>query len=123
MESRADVETGIEEEQEPEDCGHAVHSSGCVVCVKGRCVVKHLQVETLEEEERERTTPMVAFDRVFLTQENSDLFPVLMCRDNRHGQIPLLVDLIKDLESLGIILEDENKPSLKLFQEVMIYMC
>ena len=41
------------------------------MCVKGRCVGKHLQVEPLEEE-RERTTPMVAFDCGFLTQENAD---------------------------------------------------
>ena len=91
-ESRADVEMGNEEDeepfeaeiprvrmnpknptsrekQEPEDCGHAVCRSWCAVCVKGRCVGKHLQVEPLEEEERARTTPMVAFDYVFLTPE------------------------------------------------------
>ena len=44
-ESRVDVESGNEEEQEPEDCGHAVYRSWCAVRVKGRCVVKHLQVE------------------------------------------------------------------------------
>ena len=60
-ESRLNVETGNEEEeesleseiptvgtnlknptsraeQEREDCGHAVHRNWCVVCVKGRCV-------------------------------------------------------------------------------------
>ena len=66
---------------------------------------------------------MVAFDCVFLTLENSDMFPILICRDNRHGHIPLLVDLIKDLESLSIILKDEIEPRLKVFQEVMIYSC
>ena len=55
-------------------------------CVKGRCVGKHLQVEPLEEEERERTTPMVAFDYVFLTPENADIFPILMCRDHVCGR-------------------------------------
>ena len=66
---------------------------------------------------------MVAFHCVFLTQENSDIFPILICRQNRHGQIPLLVDFIKDLESLRIILKGETEPSLKVFQEVMIYSC
>ena len=50
-ESRADVETGNEEEQESENCGHVVYRILCAVCVKGRCVGKHLQVEPLEEEE------------------------------------------------------------------------
>ena len=50
-------------EQEREDCGLVVYRNWCAVCVKGRCVEKHLQVEPLEEEEeRERTTPRVAFD-------------------------------------------------------------
>ena len=66
---------------------------------------------------------MVAFDCVFWTQENSDIFPILICRDKRHGQIPLLVDLIKDLEYLRIIQKDEKEPSLMAFQEVMIYSC
>ena len=73
VECRVDVETGNKEKQEPEDCGHAVYRGLCAVCVKGRCVGKHLQVEPLEEEERERTTPIVAFGCVFLTQENSDI--------------------------------------------------
>ena len=78
-ESRADVETGNEEEessegespkvemkpknsmsreeQKHEDYGHAVYRSWCAACVEGRGVGRHLQVEPLEEEERERTTP------------------------------------------------------------------
>ena len=115
-ESRVDVETGIEEEeslqegiptfeviqknlssgdhQEPEDCRHAVYRSWCVVCVKDRSVEKHLQVEPLEEEERERTFPRAVFDCVFLTQENADR-----------------------------TLEYENEPSPEVFQEVKIYSC
>ena len=81
------------------------------------------KLNPLEEEEREQTNPMVAFERVFLTQENPDIFPILICRDNRHGQTPLLVDLNNDLESLRIILKHENELSLKVFQEVMIYSC
>ena len=66
----------------------------------------------LWEEERERTTPIVAFDYGFLTQENADTFPILICRDSRCGQtgatccerkgptaysISFLVGFIKDL--------------------------
>ena len=86
-----------------EDCGHVVCRNWCAVCVKGRCVVQHLQAEPLEEEERERTTPMVAFDLRFLWHRRIQThFQILICRDNRHGQIPLLsllVDFIKDLDS------------------------
>ena len=45
-----------------------------------------LLAEPFEEEEREGTTPMVASDCVFLTQETEDTFPILICRDNRHDQ-------------------------------------
>ena len=63
-------------------------------------------------EERERTTPIVAFDFGFVTQDNADTFPVLICRDSRYGQmgatccerkepteyaISFLVGFIKDL--------------------------
>ena len=41
------------EEQELEDCGHAVHRSWCVVCVKDRGVGKHHQFELLEKEGRD----------------------------------------------------------------------
>ena len=44
------------------------------------------RIELLEEEERERTTPIVAFDCGFLTQENAGTFPILICRDSRCGQ-------------------------------------
>ena len=92
-ESRADVETGNEEEsfeaeiptvemnlknptsraeQEHEDCGRAVYRNWCAACVEVRGVGKEPQAEPLEQEERERTTPLVAFDCVFLTQENAD---------------------------------------------------
>ena len=70
------------------------------------------RIELLEEEERERTTPIVAFDYGFLTQENAVTFPFLICRYSRYGQrgatccerksptaysISFLVDFIKDL--------------------------
>ena len=84
-ESRADVETGNEEEEESsergiptvetnpkdlkrraeperEDRGHAVYRNWCAICVRGGCVEKHLQVESFEEEDREWTKlSMVSF--------------------------------------------------------------
>ena len=41
-------------------------------CVEGRGVGGQYPLELLEEEERERTTPIVAFDYGFLT-ENADV--------------------------------------------------
>ena len=113
-ESRVDVETGNEEGQEPEECGHAVYRGWCAVCVKGRCVGK---IEPLEEEERERTTPMViAFSWHMRTQtyfQSSFVATTDMTKSHFWS--------ISSLESLRIILKDENEPSLKVFQEVMIY--
>ena len=78
-------------EQEREDCGHAVYRNWCAVCVERRCVEKHLQVEPLEEEGRERTKPsLVAFDCVSLTQGNADTFPILICRDHVCGQVGVM---------------------------------
>ena len=81
---------------------------------------------------------MLAFDCGFFTQEHADTFPILICRDNRHGQtratccerkgptayfIPLQVGFIKDLDFRRITLEYENEPSMKVFQEAMIHSC
>ena len=85
--SRADVEMGNEEDEEPleaeiprvrmnpknpasrekqehEDSGHAVCKSWCAACVESRRVGGKHRVELLEEE-RERTTAIVAFDYGF----------------------------------------------------------
>ena len=110
----------------------------CCLCRLSWCW-ETTQVEPLEEEERERTTtPIVAFDCGFLAQENADTFPILTCRDNRHGQtgatgcerkgptayfIPFLVDFIKDLDFRRIILKCEKEPSMKAFQEAMVHSC
>ena len=120
--SRVDVETGNEEKKEIEKLWtYCLQELVCCLCQRS---LFWETSEPFEEEEKERTKlPSVSFDGGFSTQENTDRLPVLICRDNRHGQIPLLVDLIKDLESLRIILKDENEPSLKIFQEVIIYSC
>ena len=66
------------EKQEHEDSGHTVFRNWCAACVEGRGVGGQQRIELLEEEERERTTPIAAFDYGFLTQENADRFPILI---------------------------------------------
>ena len=45
------------------------------------------RTEQLEDEERERTTPIaVACDYGGMTQENADTFPILICEDGRYDQ-------------------------------------
>ena len=78
--------TTSREKQEHEDSGHAVYRSWCAAGVEGQGVGGQHRIEQLEEEERERTTPIVAFDYGFLTQENADTFPLLICREHRYGQ-------------------------------------
>ena len=116
-------------EQEREEFGHAVYMNWCVACVEGRCVQKHLQVEPLEEEERERTTPMATFDCCFLTQENADTFSFLICRDHRKSQTGVRCCERKDptsylisfLVDWKILSKDENESSLKVFQDAWIH--
>ena len=126
------------EKQEHEDSGHAVYWSWCAACVEGRGVGGQHRMELLEEEERERTTPTAAFDNGFLTQENADTFPILICRDSRYGQtratccerkgpraysISYLVGLIKDLGFRRVILKCDNEPSTKALQDAVIHAC
>ena len=42
--------------------------------------------ELLEEDVRERTTPIIAFDYGFQTKENADTSQILICQDSRYGQ-------------------------------------
>ena len=94
-------------------------------------------MELLEEEERERTTPIVAFDYGFLTG-NADAFPILICRDSRYGQtgatccerkgptaysFSFLVGFIKDLGFRRIILKCDNKLSTQALQDAVIHAC
>ena len=107
-------------EQEREDCGHAVYKNWRAACVEVCGVRGQLRVEPLEEEEeeRERTTPMVAFDYGVLTLETADIFPILMCRDHVCGQAGATCCERKDpiaysisfLVHLRILLKDENEP-------------
>ena len=53
------------EKQAHEDSGDATYRNWCAACVEGRGVGGQHRIELLEGEERERTTPFVAFDDVF----------------------------------------------------------
>ena len=58
------------EKQEHEDAGQCcVQESVCGACVEGRGVGGHHRIDLLEGEEREGTTPIVAFDYGFLTEQ------------------------------------------------------
>ena len=117
-------------EQEREHCGHAVYRNGCAVCVKGRCVEKHLQIELLKEEEKERTKlPLVSIDYVFSTG-NADTSPIWIRRDDGHSRtrvtccerkdsIPYLIPFLVDWR---IFLKDKNEPSMKVFQESVTHL-
>ena len=124
------------EKQEHEDSGHAVYRSWCAACVDGRGVGGQHRLERMEEYERERTTPIVAFDCVFVTQGNEDTFPILICRDSKYGQTgatccerkgptahstSFLVGFIKDLGLRRIILECDNEPSSKALEDAVIH--
>ena len=162
-ESRADVEMGNEEDEEPleakisrvrmnptnptsrekqerEDSGHAVYKSWCAACVEGRGVGGEHRIELLEEEEREMTTPIVAFDYRFRTQENADTFAILVCRDSRNGQtgatccerkgptaysisFHFLLVSSKILVFRRIILKCDDEPSTNALQDAVIHSC
>ena len=74
---------------------------------------------------------MVSFDCVFLTPENADIFPILICRNNRHGQTGVTCGERKDPTSYlisflldwRIFLKDENELNMKVFQVAMIQSC
>ena len=122
-------------EQELEDCGHAVYRTWCVVCVEGRGVGGQHRLELMEEEQREKTTPIVAFDYCFLTQENAETFPNLICRDSRYGRTgatccerkgpmahsnSFLVGFIKDLGFRRIISKCDNEPNRQALQGAVV---
>ena len=127
------------EKQEHEGSGHAVYRGWCAACVEGRGVGGQHRIGPLEAEERERTTPIVAFDHGFLMQENADTFPILICRDSRYGQtgatccerkdpttaysISFLVGFIKGLGFRRTILKCDNAPSTNAHQDAVIHAC
>ena len=84
------------EKQEHEDIQDMLFTGvGVLLVSKAGCWWK-----LLEEEERERTAPIVAFDHGFLTQENADTLPNLICRDSRNGQTGVTCSERKRLHSI-----------------------
>ena len=157
-ESRAVVEMGNEEDEEPlgaeiprvgmnpknptsrekqehEDSGHAVHRSWCAACVEGRGVGGQHELNCWKKrKEKERLRSGYGF----LTQENADPFPILICRDNKYGRtgatccerksptaysISILVGFISDLGFRRISLNCDDEPSTEALQDEMIHAC
>ena len=111
---------------------------GVLLVSKVEVLVDNIELNCCKKS-RERTTPIVVFDYGFLTQENADAFPILICRDSRYGQtgstccerkgptaysISFLVGFIMDLGFRRIILKCDNEPSTKVLQDAVIHrMC
>ena len=111
---------------------------GVAACVEGRGVGGQHRIQPLEEEERERTSPIAAVGYGFVMQENADTIRILVCRDSRYGQtgatccerkgptaysISFLVGFIKDLGFRRIILKCDDEPSTKALQDAVIHAC
>ena len=106
---------------------------GVLLVSKVEVLVDNIELNYWKKKERERTTPIVAFDYGFLTQENADTFPILICRDSTYGQgatccerkgptaysMSFLVGFVKDLRFHRIILKCDNEPSTKALQDVV----
>ena len=93
---------------------------GVLLVSKVDVLVDNIELNFRKKRKVKRTTPIVAFDYGFLTKDNADTFPILICRDSRYGQtgatccerkgptaysISLLVVFIKDLGFCRIIFE------------------
>ena len=98
----------------------------------------NIELNFWRKRKEKRTTPIVAFGYGFLTQENADTFPNLICRDSRYGEtgatccerkgptansISFLVGFIKDLAFRRIILKCDNEPSAEALQDAVIHAC
>ena len=89
------------------------------------------RTELLDEEERKEDSDR-SFRLRFVTQENADTFPILICRDSRYGpteatccerKVPqetpfhFVVGFIKDLGFRRIILKSDDELSTKALKE------
>ena len=107
---------------------HGVHS--CVECVEGRGVGGQHRPESVDPEEEDEMTLMVAFDYGFMTREGADAFPtfpILMYRDNsgaqrvatwceRKTQCLSLVGFIRDSGLRRETQKCDNEPSTQCLQ-------
>ena len=119
------------EKQEHEDSGHAVCRSWCAACVEGRGVGGQHRIELLVEEERERTTPIVAFGCGFVTHENADTIPVDMVKLGGRvvsGKVPQRISfyfllVLSEVFFRRIMLKCDNEPSTQSLQDALIESC
>ena len=110
---------------------------GVLLVSKVEVLVDNIELNCWKRE-RERSTPIVAFDYGFLTRENADTFSIRICRDSRYGQtgttccerkgptaysISFLVGFVKDLGFRRIILKCDNETSTKELQDALIHAC
>ena len=59
---------------------------GVLLVSKVEVLVDNIELNCGRKRKEKKTTPIVAFDHGFLTQENADTFPTLTCRDSKCGQ-------------------------------------
>ena len=125
--------------EENEGARHAVRRKWSAACVEGRGVGEQHRTEQLEDEERERTTPIaVACDYGGMTKENADTLPVLICQDSRYDQtgatccerkgpaaysISFHVGSIKGLGFGRVILRCDNDAGTKSLEDEVIRAC
>ena len=97
---------------------------GVLLVSKVEVLVGNIELNYWKRRKEKGTTPIVAFDYCFLTQDNADTFPILICRDSRYGQTgatccgrkgptahSISFLFIKDLGFRRIILKCDNEPS------------
>ena len=111
---------------------------GVLLVLKVEVLLDNIELTCWKKKERERKPPTVAFDYGFLTQENADTLPILICRDSTYGysgatccerkgptaySISFLVGFIKDMGFHRIIVKCDNEPSTKALQDAVIHAC
>ena len=70
------------EKQEPEVSGHTVYRNWCAACVEGRGIGEQHRIELLEDEERETTIPIVAFDQGSMAPDSMETMQRTMTFDS-----------------------------------------
>ena len=66
---------------------------------------------------------LLLFDYGFMTQENADTFPLLICRDSRNCQTGATCVEQKDLVFRRTILNCDTEPSTQSLQDAVIQAC
>ena len=111
---------------------------GVLLVSKVEVLVDNIELNCWRKKREKGPTPIVAFDYGLMTQENADMFAILICRDSRYGQtgqtccerkgttactISFPLGFIKDLGFRRIILNCDNEPITKSIQSAVIQAC